>query len=484
MPKEAVGLPEWRRCRGALVRRVHTERAATGRQDLTIQHSHEREPSPPGPAAGLGIGLAAVAEASASQDSLVVIASLLNSVTLSGDQVLDLSLRTLAAHTHADAGAIFLLDVERQELVVRHAAGAYDEPLRGRRFASGEGAAGWAMAHGELLLEDAAADPRGDPTFDLDSGFASGSLLCVPLRVKARTIGALLLARRRGAPPFASEDRTLVRAAAHQIAFGHENVCQAAALTEARARVHELEQLQEQFLVRAAHELRTPITLLSGQLELLAVELAAAGVELGAATSLVGLRTAIDRLEEATQRLLDVSSLEEGRLVLQLEPADFAELLAESRRGLAPLAATRGITLSVEADGLEPLVCLLDRRRVVLVLDELIYNAIRFTPDGGWIRVAARRQSDSLRVTVTDSGVGIPAAERERIFQPLVALQRVEHHSSSSLAFLSGGLGLGLTVARGAVAAHGGWLWVADSGGPGSEFVFTLPLGGPVAGDP
>jgi signal transduction histidine kinase len=110
-----------------------------------------------------------------------------------------------------------------------------------------------------------------------------------------------------------------------------------------------------------------------------------------------------------------------------------------------------------------------DAQKLRVVISNLLSNAIKFTPAGGCITVAATRHANDVHVSVRDTGIGIPPAEWERIFQPFYQIEPVLTRNHA-------GMGLGLTIARGLVEQHGGRLWAESEPGHGSTFTFTLPL--------
>jgi len=183
----------------------------------------------------------------------------------------------------------------------------------------------------------------------------------------------------------------------------------------------------------------------------------------------------VDRLTRLSQDLLNMSLIDGHGLKLALEPVAIAEVAAEVEKETQAFVARRKQTLAnrVPAD-LPP--ARADRAQVGTVLTNLVLNAIRFTPDGGRIEVAASpRGSDVVEVEVKDNGIGVDPAEHERIFERCTEVGDYRHHTSGTFEFRSGGLGLGLAIAKGIVEAHGGRIGVESALGQGSRFWFTLP---------
>jgi signal transduction histidine kinase len=165
--------------------------------------------------------------------------------------------------------------------------------------------------------------------------------------------------------------------------------------------------------------------------------------------------------------LLDIARLEEGAMALGLLPLDLEGLVGEVLAEERPLAEKKGVTLESRLpESLPPV--LADHDVLLRVLVNLVDNALKFTPRGERVWVAAGPEPKGVRVEVVDAGPGIPVAERARIFEKFTQVQRQAETRR--------GVGLGLSFCRMAVEAHGGRIWVEDGpGGRGSRFVFTLP---------
>jgi signal transduction histidine kinase len=249
-----------------------------------------------------------------------------------------------------------------------------------------------------------------------------------------------------------------------------------ARLSRAVARLEELDRLKSNFLATMSHELRTPLTSVIGYAEMMAEGLAGpiSGDQrdylttiLGKADQLLGLITAV----------LDVSSLESGQLALERATLSLADLVASELATFAPQAGRRGI--AIQLDACPDTVVIGDRRKIRQIVSSLVSNAVKFTPDRGKVGVAVRRGSlaahepgvdaaPAIQLVVTDSGIGISRDQVAKIFEPFFQVD-----SSSTRAF--GGTGLGLTLAKAYVEAHGGQIWVDTAPGQGSTFIATFP---------
>jgi signal transduction histidine kinase len=163
-------------------------------------------------------------------------------------------------------------------------------------------------------------------------------------------------------------------------------------------------------------------------------------------------------------------------MVLDLEAGDVVDLLEESMAAARAAAPGRKVRLTAITDGPIPALRF-DSTRLSVALTHLVTNGIRFTPDGGQVEARARWDGRMLEIAVRDTGIGIPAERHATLFERGgVAHDISHHHSSSTLEFNSAGLGLGLSIARGIVEAHGGSLQLESEVGRGSTFRMHLPL--------
>jgi PAS domain S-box-containing protein len=224
------------------------------------------------------------------------------------------------------------------------------------------------------------------------------------------------------------------------------------------------QQLKDAFISTVSHELRTPLAAIRGALGLLAG--GAVGELSRQGQRMVDVATMnCDRLVRIINDILDVQSLAKGLLGLNSAPHTARELLVAAVEQMRCKAARAGVSLALaEASG----TVLADRDRITHALTNLIDNAVKFSPPGGTVSVAATTHDGTVQFMVRDEGPGIPADQVAAIFAPF-------HQVESSDDRSHGGAGLGLTVCRGIVASHGGRVWADSAVGKGSTFYFTLP---------
>jgi len=228
-----------------------------------------------------------------------------------------------------------------------------------------------------------------------------------------------------------------------------------------------VEQMKTDFVSTVSHELRTPLTSIYGFAETLLRRDVNFGDE-ERATFLRYIASESERLTAIVDRLLSVAQLDTGDMAVQLAETDVAAVVSEAVRTAEVTDARDGHRFVVDlAD--EPLAAEADREKLGQVLAHLLDNAIRYSPAGGTVTVAARRRDDAVEVSVEDEGVGIPHAEQERIFRKFYRGDR-----ASAGAVGAGATGLGLFLAEGLVTAMGGRIWVDSDEGRGSTFVLEL----------
>lgn len=229
---------------------------------------------------------------------------------------------------------------------------------------------------------------------------------------------------------------------------------------------------QRRFVADASHELRTPAALIRANAEVIERE----DLVTDAGRPLVeDIVAEADRLGRLVGDLLTLASTDATGLALTLvrQPVDLAELATETVRGAAALAAERGVRVAIDAPS--TVVASADRDRLVQLILILLDNAFDHSPPHGTVTVRVRRLERSVELSVSDQGKGIPADDRERIFEPFTHLPGVRRDRA-------GGTGLGLAIGRRIAAAHDGTIAADDAPGGGARFTVTLPAGGGTVG--
>lgn len=238
--------------------------------------------------------------------------------------------------------------------------------------------------------------------------------------------------------------------------------------------LEEVARLKSEFVAVASHELRTPLSIIRGYHELLALERMGplTSPQREALTAIERSLVALDRIAENATR---VAQIEGARLELRVAEHDLDGLLRRATDQVRREAKGRAVDIASATDGSGRSVWV-DGTRLTEAIANLVRNGVRFTPDGGRVEVRARWDGEVLMLEVEDTGVGIPEEERNALFErPYLIRDSMNHHSSGSLEFNSGGLGLGLAIARGIVELHGGSIEVWSEVGRGTRFRIRLP---------
>lgn len=317
-----------------------------------------------------------------------------------------------------------------------------------------------------LIIDNADNDPLMADVIEMTQ-YSFRSLMVVPIVFKGEIIGTLLLRTKRRDGGFSEREAELCRIIANSAASAIRNASLFEKLEEksmeleaANKRLLELDRLKSSFLAMAAHELRTPLSLISGYLEMVLEGVA------GPLDPKQGdfLKIALENstgLARILEEMLDISVIESGKVSLDLEPWDMDELINGVILLVEGDAGKKGI--SVEAN-VEKVSVNIDGKRIKQVLINLLTNAIKFTPAGGEIIVEIEDGGNELTVSVSDTGRGIPEEEIDRVFD--------EFYRGSSQEV---GSGLGLPICKRIIDMHGGRIWVESMVGEGSTFYFTLP---------
>jgi signal transduction histidine kinase len=238
-------------------------------------------------------------------------------------------------------------------------------------------------------------------------------------------------------------------------------------LAEQNERLRELDRLKDEFVATASHELRTPLTSLSGYLEMSLDPSEEGSLPPTREAYLRIVQRNAGRLGALVDQLLFLARADSHPLELDRRPVDLGGILDEAAESARPAAGVKNISLVLENG--PPLQTLADRPQLLRVVDNLVTNAIKFTPDGGSVRLAAHADGGRAVLEVVDTGVGIPRAERADLFNRFF---RGTNATENAIP----GSGLGLAISQVIAEAHGGSIQVESAPGTGSAFRLALPL--------
>ncbi len=296
------------------------------------------------------------------------------------------------------------------------------------------------------------------------------SMVVVPLVDGGRVLGALIFAA-RAPQAYGHQDVRIAGLMAQQVAVALGNAQRFAEVNRLYAELQRTykelrraERMRDDFTNMIVHDLRSPLTAVVGSLNL-----AQRMIDRGGPVPpslFERANSASEQIGSMINTMLDVSKLEAGKMTLHQTPTDMRALIREHADLYWEQAAAEERCLTIQIADSLPLVCL-DAKLIERTLDNLVHNALKFTKRNGQIDIDVTLHEQMLQIAVTDNGPGIPADQRERIFDKFAQVES---------AFARRGTGLGLTFCRLAVEAHGGRIWVEQAPSQGSRFLFTLPL--------
>jgi PAS domain S-box-containing protein len=311
----------------------------------------------------------------------------------------------------------------------------------------------------EQHLRDAAQDERHLVAL---RSLGLASLVCVPLTARGNTLGAIALGRDASSEPFTDVDRQFC-----------EDIARRAAVSIDNARLYQRAQdairQRDVVLGVVSHDLRDPLS---------AIGMCVTGLEHGLhndpverAELLSSIRNSVDWAQGLIADLLDIASIESGKLSFEPRPIDPVIVIARAAHLFDPAAREKSVSLSAMAPDELPAV-MADERRTLQVLSNLVSNALKHARPGGHIRVTAQPVERDVVFAVEDDGPGIPPDEVPKLFDRFWHARRGTEQA---------GTGLGLAIAKGIVEAHGGNIWVETAVGSGSQFKFSLPRSAAIA---
>ena len=307
------------------------------------------------------------------------------------------------------------------------------------------------------------------------------SIICTPLIAKNRPIGAIYVENRTVRPRFTANDIAPIEILANQAAIAIENAQLNDSLYSVNQHLRELDQLKNNFIMLISHELRTPLTSVMAYADLLHVRLAKSNAQ--ALEMSEQLEKAVQILDRTIHEIIYVFRIISGQLHLKRAQTFLAFMFESLQLRFAPALTARNIALHIDdVHKLPPLYA--DDEHLMVALQNVLSNAVKYTPDGGNIWVNGRCDDTTIHLTIRDEGIGIPLREQERVFDLFHGLGTLLNHSSSKHSFRGGGLGLGLPIAKGLIEAHGGTIRLESSGYdlqalPGTICYISLPISKP-----
>jgi PAS domain S-box-containing protein len=286
------------------------------------------------------------------------------------------------------------------------------------------------------------------------------SAIIIPMTARGETTGAISFFRSGAVKPYDDEDVVLALEVTRRAALALDN---ARLYRAARAAI----EARDDVLAVVSHDLGNPLSAIRIGTTLLLSSVPVEERETGGWKHIVGIRNSAEQMERLIKDLLEVKRIEAGQLAVDRARVAVAPLIAEAIELLSPIAEGKRIVLVPKLNGAVPPV-FADRERLLQAFSNLVGNAVKFTPEGGEIRILAKSRGDDVLLTVSDSGIGIAPEDVPHVFD--------RYWQAHTRRKGRQGIGLGLVIVRGIVEAHGGRVWVESEIGKGSQFHFTVPI--------
>jgi signal transduction histidine kinase len=388
--------------------------------------------------------------------------------TLNPEAVLKMVIDQVRSLLDAEGASVLLRDPVKDELVFGAVAGTGSDTLVGTRMPTTAGIAGWVLRERQAaLVQDAQHDSRFFSGIDAEIGLTTHSVVAVPLKFKASVWGVLEAVNKINGT-FTQQDREMLEALASSAAIAIENANLYTSIQETNVQLRVALRAKDEMLQNVSHELRTPLAMLYGYGEALGRG------DLGPLNE--GQQRAVqvierqgERLRFMVDRLIMLQSFEAHSL--QRIRLDLSRWLQQVAQIWEDRTARAGLAFWVETPPTLPVMA--DPSFFEHVTDNLLDNAVKFTPKGGQVQARAWAQGDEAMIAISDTGVGIPPEKLQHVFERFYQVD-----GTSTRRF--GGMGIGLALCRAIVEAHNGRIWAESAGADqGATFYIALPLARP-----
>jgi two-component system sensor histidine kinase HydH len=401
--------------------------------------------------------------------TLLNFSALINS-SLKIESVLNNAMKWAEEFMDAEASSIYELDETKDELFIRLARGEKKDPVKGIRLKVGEGIAGWVVHSGQpMVVPDASKEIKFSPKYDKITGFNTRSLICVPLTLKGKIMGAIQVLNKRSKEPFNNADLEILTIMSHQIAVAMENAKLYNRLEEKFELTAKELKLAQDELIRTerlaamgnlvngvAHEIRNPIMVIGGFAQRIK-NLCDGNIEILEYSDIILTESArLERLVKKVRELADVQSA-------YLYPANLVPVIDQILNNFSSLAEKQNVKISTSLEKDLPLINM-DPSQIGIALSNILENALESMPDKGTLELTVTRENDdSIIMIIKDTGSGIDPEEMKSIYDPFVTSK-------------TKGVGLGLTMVYQIISNHHGEIKITSNESKGTTVTIVLPL--------
>ena len=401
-------------------------------------------------------------------DTLLKFGALINS-SLNIEDVLDNAMRWAEEFINAEASTVYELDVDKKELFVRLARGEKKEPLKGLSLRADDGIAGFVVHTGKpMVIQDVTKEKRFSDKYDKITGFKTRSMICVPLILRDKPIGALQVLNKRSKELFKTTDLGLLTSMAQQISVAMENAKLYQRLEKKfELTSKELKTTQEK-LIRSerlaamghlvqgvAHEIRNPITTIGGFAHRIKKQLGEDQKLQKYVDIIVEESVRLENLVREIREFTDVQSA-------SLSPDNIVPVIHEILRKFEPLASSQDVKILTEI-GEETLMIKMDLSQLMTAMSNIIENALESMPNGGTLSMEVARANGDLLMAFRDTGCGIVQEQLEAVYDPFVTSK-------------TRGAGLGLTMVHQIIMNHNGEIRIGSELDKGTTVTIRLPM--------
>jgi signal transduction histidine kinase len=384
--------------------------------------------------------------------------------TLEQSPLLDIIVQVATQVTDTGSASVMLVDEQTGELRFHAVAGQESAHVKPIVVPMDGSIAGTVVKENKpFLIRDAQSDPRWFQSADEISGYVTRSIIAVPMQLHGKVIGVVEAVNKRSGVEMSWDDVEILSKIATQAAIAINNARMLAELQAAYDELNELDRMKSEFISIAAHELRTPLSLILGYATFLRADASGKAKE----QVEVVLQSAM-RLRSLIDDMVNLREVDSGEATLVIEPCTVQELVQAGIQEIGYIVEAKEQTISLALPE-QPITVEADRDKMTLVMVNLLSNAVKFTEQGGRLGIQAGVKDESAWLTVWDTGVGIPSDQMDRIFDRFYQVE-------TSLMRRHEGIGLGLAIVKEMIELHHGQVQVESQEGKGSAFTITIPL--------
>jgi two-component system sensor histidine kinase HydH len=401
--------------------------------------------------------------------TLLNFSALINS-SLKIESVLNNAMKWAEEFMDAEASSIYELDETKDELFIRLARGEKKDPVKGIRLKEGEGIAGWVVQSGQpMVVPDTSKEIKFSPKYDKITGFETRSLICVPLTLKGKIMGAIQVLNKRSQEPFNNADLEILTIMSHQIAVAMENAKlynrleQKFELTARELKLAQDELIRTERLAAmgnlvngVAHEIRNPIMVIGGFAQRIK-NLSDGNIEILKYSDIILTESA--RLERLVKKVKELADVQSACLYL----ANLVPVIDQVLNNFRSLADKQNVKILTSLEKDLPLINM-DPSQIGIALSNILENALESIADKGTLELSVKRKEDNgIIVIIKDTGSGIDPEEMNSIYDPFVTSK-------------TKGVGLGLTMVYQIISNHHGEIKITSNESEGTTVIIVLPL--------